>query len=319
MEGGIMVAGASRPRVVADGDGFFIVKNKIQGLAFKLQWSHIPWHYNYCQRGRFVLILFHREICTESSTSQRTKTAETKIEAVDDAEAAAQTQGFIAACHSAPVQVSFGYGGLSTSIRSYGPPKGGSSSNRSQGPVSDGCATASCTRVEKEYKDHGIITAIILFTLPLRRRIRETQLRVLARNGAAHGLVLRHCKIAFNLLILLSELLDEGEFGEALESAAYDENSTKPAVELGLMGVVPLEKACSLDKLPPGFMGKMLVYKSGAIKLKLGDIRYDVSSGSDCLFAQDVVAINTEEKHCCIVGELNKRAIITPDVDSLLN
>lgn len=44
-----------------------------------------------------------------------------------------------------------------------------------------------------------------------------------------------------------------------------------------------------------------------------------VSPGLDCVFAQDVVAINTAEKHCCVVGELNKRASITPDVDSVVN
>ena len=37
------------------------------------------------------------------------------------------------------------------------------------------------------------------------------------------------------------------------------------------------------------------------------------------MFAQDVVAINTEEKRCCVLGELKKRTIITPDVDSVLN
>lgn len=37
------------------------------------------------------------------------------------------------------------------------------------------------------------------------------------------------------------------------------------------------------------------------------------------MFAQDVVAINTEDKHCCVLGELKKRAIITPDVDSALS
>lgn len=36
-------------------------------------------------------------------------------------------------------------------------------------------------------------------------------------------------------------------------------------------------KACTLQELPAGNMGKMLVYKSGAIKLKLGDILYNVS------------------------------------------
>lgn len=33
----------------------------------------------------------------------------------------------------------------------------------------------------------------------------------------------------------------------------------------------------SFEELPKGYMGKMLVYRSGAIKLKLGDALYDVS------------------------------------------
>lgn len=43
-----------------------------------------------------------------------------------------------------------------------------------------------------------------------------------------------------------------------------------------------------------------------------------VSPGLDCVFAQDAVAINMEEKHCCVLGELNKRATIIPDVDDML-
>lgn len=78
-------------------------------------------------------------------------------------------------------------------------------------------------------------------------------------------------------------------------------------------------KACSLQELPAGNIGKMLVYKSGAVKLKLGDILYNVSPGVECSFAQDVVAINTAEKQCCQLGELGKRAVVTPDVDFLLD
>lgn len=37
-------------------------------------------------------------------------------------------------------------------------------------------------------------------------------------------------------------------------------------------------KKIGLEELPKGYMGKMLVYKSGTVKLKLGDILYDVSS-----------------------------------------
>lgn len=39
----------------------------------------------------------------------------------------------------------------------------------------------------------------------------------------------------------------------------------------------------SLQDLPAGSMGKMLVYKSGTVKLKLGDILYNVSTSFPCL------------------------------------
>lgn len=124
------------------------------------------------------------------------------------------------------------------------------------------------------------------------------------------------------------------------------------------------QKFCKLESLPEGLIGKMLVYKSGAVKLKIGDTLYDVSAllwfkvwsvikqnihgnlnfdsihtrtsfkkkakniwecdclqvsaGLSCAFAQDVVAINAEKKHCCNFGEINRRAVATPDIDSIL-
>lgn len=152
------------------------------------------------------------------------------------------------------------------------------------------------------------------------------------------------------------EVLDEQEFNEDSETNVYNESSLKPAEELGLLEEEDLEKklvfiqlpatmpipnqavktegvgtassskplknaskACSLNEIPAGKMGKMLVYKSGAVKLKLGDHLYNVSGGLDCSFAQDLVCMNTEEKYCCTIGELNKRAIITPDIESVLD
>ncbi|KAL1567738.1 hypothetical protein AAHA92_03187 [Salvia divinorum] len=43
-----------------------------------------------------------------------------------------------------------------------------------------------------------------------------------------------------------------------------------------------------------------------------------VSAGMKCMFSQDVVAINVEKKLCCNLGELNKRAIATLDIDNML-
>lgn len=39
-------------------------------------------------------------------------------------------------------------------------------------------------------------------------------------------------------------------------------------------------KGSRLETLSSGYIGKMLVYKSGAVKLKLGDVLYDVSHGA---------------------------------------
>ncbi|KAM1780569.1 hypothetical protein FF1_041707 [Malus domestica] len=154
------------------------------------------------------------------------------------------------------------------------------------------------------------------------------------------------------------EILNANEFGEDAEKE-YDESTINSASKLGLLeekvkakllfvqlpSILPLtskpsatakgkekvgsstslessgapKKEGSLEELPAGFMGKMLVYKSGAIKLRLGDTLYDVSPGSDSMSAQDVVVANTAEKKCIVLGELHQRAVVTPDVDSLLN
>ncbi|KAH9734432.1 RNA polymerase III RPC4 [Citrus sinensis] len=218
----------------------------------------------------------------------------------------------------APSQIAFGQGGASTFIKSYGIPKGGSSSSRGQGSAVNGGAHASGTRLGKEYQEPWDYYSYYPVSLPLRRPY----------SGSP-------------------ELLDEEEFGEASETINYDESSMNPAEELGLMeenlepnmiflqlpptlplkkqpatgnerqvnessskheGATAKEKTSSLSELPGGFMGKLLVYRSGAVKLKLGDTVYN-----------DVVVINTAEKHFCVAGELNKRAILSPDVDFILN
>ncbi|KAM2975604.1 hypothetical protein FF1_001750 [Malus domestica] len=154
------------------------------------------------------------------------------------------------------------------------------------------------------------------------------------------------------------EILNENEFGEDAKKE-YDENTINPASELGLLeekekakllfiqlpSILPStskpaatakgkekvgsstsqestgspEKGCSLEELPAGYMGKMLVYKSGKVKLRLGDTFYDVAPGSDSKFDQDVAVANTVEKKCTVLGELRQRAVVIPDVDSLLN
>ncbi|XP_042451142.1 uncharacterized protein LOC122036036 isoform X1 [Zingiber officinale] len=150
------------------------------------------------------------------------------------------------------------------------------------------------------------------------------------------------------------EILDKEEFGEASAPVALNCSKISPAEELGLMqeksaakrmflfqfpptlpsvkkpaadgasrSTGKLEKqftnGCKLEDLPEGLIGKIMVHRSGKMKMKLGDSFFDVYPGVKCDFAQQVAAINVKEKHCCVLGEPGKRVVVTPDVDSLVN
>ncbi|KAK4396859.1 hypothetical protein Sango_1522500 [Sesamum angolense] len=249
-----------------------------------------------------------------------------------------------------PTQVAFGYGGSSNSLRSYGVKK---NINRIPGSSSDGKCIVIIVLLFYYQK---IRTALLLISIDL-QVVLIKELRKNIRNHGiitllSHNTPLRR-PYSGN-----PELLDEEEFAEDPQSSTYDEPAANSALELGLLdenmeetifflqlpsilptikqstnaevpeadknanpgkGAEASQKPCKLEDLPAGLMGKMLVYRSGAIKLKLGDTLYDVSAGLNCVFGQDVVAINPEDKHCCNMGEINKRAIITPDTDSMLD
>ncbi|KAL9658690.1 hypothetical protein ABK040_005846 [Willaertia magna] len=81
----------------------------------------------------------------------------------------------------------------------------------------------------------------------------------------------------------------------------------------------------TLDKVPNGQIGEMIVYKSGKVKLKLGDVLLDVFPGSDFSFPEHVACIDIppgqdKEKQgsCYILGNIEKRFSCVPDVDYLL-
>ncbi|XP_055960457.1 uncharacterized protein LOC126670056 isoform X2 [Mercurialis annua] len=215
-------------------------------------------------------------------------------------------------------QIAFGFGAASSNIKMYGVPKGGASVNQNQGSSIGGPAYSSGFG-EKEYVEPWNYYSYYPVTLPLRRPYSGDP-----------------------------AILDAEEFGEAFDDVEYDENSINAAADLGLMEenvepsmlflqlppTVPMVKqsataadghnvnggkTCKLEDSPGGYMGKMLVYKSGAVKLKLGDTLFDVSPGLDCAFAQDVAVVDTTQKHCCAVAEIDKHVIVTPNVDSIIN
>ncbi|ORX87762.1 hypothetical protein BCR32DRAFT_289073 [Anaeromyces robustus] len=69
---------------------------------------------------------------------------------------------------------------------------------------------------------------------------------------------------------------------------------------------------------PEGKMGKLLIYKSGKMKIKIGDIYLDVNPGTDCNFYQNAFSFNIDKNEGYILGDIRKRFICTPDIESLL-
>lgn len=43
-----------------------------------------------------------------------------------------------------------------------------------------------------------------------------------------------------------------------------------------------------------------------------------VAPGADCVFAQELMAVNAGGGKCCFLGDISQRVVLTPDVDKLL-
>ncbi|KAG0246533.1 hypothetical protein BGX31_001404 [Mortierella sp. GBA43] len=68
-----------------------------------------------------------------------------------------------------------------------------------------------------------------------------------------------------------------------------------------------------------GKIGRLLIYKSGKVKMQVGDIIMDVSSGSECSFLQEVVVVDTSDRQAFVMGAVEKRMICVPNLTHLLS
>ena len=50
----------------------------------------------------------------------------------------------------------------------------------------------------------------------------------------------------------------------------------------------------SLQYVPAGHMGRLLLYRSGRVRMEVGGVRLDVQRGVDCLYHQQVVSVHAE-------------------------
>lgn len=140
-------------------------------------------------------------------------------------------------------------------------------------------------------------------------------------------------------------ILDEFEFGEAAFNKDYKENYTNAAARLGFLDESKRESLLFFQLphyLPPSLkesessnkgkepigqaprassrlMGKLLVYNSGITKLKLGETLYDVYPGSGGDACEHVMAVNYKAKDGCLLGQVENHAVVSLDVNSILD
>ena len=67
-------------------------------------------------------------------------------------------------------------------------------------------------------------------------------------------------------------------------------------------------------------IGQLVVYESGAVKLRIGSVLYDLEPGISPNIREEVAGITSlgEEPACPLLGEVQQHAVITPDMDYLL-
>ncbi|EEB87118.1 hypothetical protein MPER_15665 [Moniliophthora perniciosa FA553] len=78
------------------------------------------------------------------------------------------------------------------------------------------------------------------------------------------------------------------------------------------------QKTQSLPALD-GVIGKLEVYRSGAVKMRLANgILLDITAGTQPSFLQHAVSVDTVQNKMAVLGEINKHFTVAPNVDALL-
>jgi hypothetical protein len=85
-----------------------------------------------------------------------------------------------------------------------------------------------------------------------------------------------------------------------------------------------LEEAMSnleLEDMPDGQIGKLIIYKSGKMKMKLGNILLDVNQGMQSSFLENIMVVDHESeetKKAIELGHIVQKFVCAPNMDALL-
>jgi DNA-directed RNA polymerase III subunit RPC4 len=77
--------------------------------------------------------------------------------------------------------------------------------------------------------------------------------------------------------------------------------------------------ASSKQRPPEGQIGRLDVFRDGRVQFRFNDIVMEVTGGSQSSFLQQVMILNGEEKKATTLGELHRKFVVAPEIESMLN
>lgn len=85
----------------------------------------------------------------------------------------------------------------------------------------------------------------------------------------------------------------------------------------------PTENLCTMENLEEGKIGRVVRYRSGKMKLLLGDSQFDIDLGINPNLLQEVIStqINKSERNGKVInlGQINAKLSAVPDWEFMLN
>lgn len=74
----------------------------------------------------------------------------------------------------------------------------------------------------------------------------------------------------------------------------------------------------SITRFPDGKLGKLKIYKSGKVRMVIGGLEFCLDQGCETFFRQDLACVCPLANEIISLGQIEKRVVLTPDLDSML-
>ncbi|RPD64407.1 hypothetical protein L226DRAFT_533687 [Lentinus tigrinus ALCF2SS1-7] len=113
---------------------------------------------------------------------------------------------------------------------------------------------------------------------------------------------------------------EPGTSEDPAKKVTFADDTKPPAPAAGATGAAAAAEKATEHPTVDGVVGQLEIYESGAVKMRMPNgIVYDVTAATQPSFLQHAIYMDQSNKRLCVLGEVNRRFVVTPDLDALLS